>query len=118
MLPGINAGWSEASIAGALQRNLIGPIWRDGHRVTDLWIGEIGDPEGGSAEDYRRAVRIVAVAAALFVLLWVCLMVTLPPTKSSGGTASLPHSVGSGETGPGARLASESSPQTFRTVSP
>jgi len=74
MLPGPNAGWSEATLAGALQRNLIGPIWHHGQRVTALWIGEIGDSEGGSADDYRNAVRIVAIAGTLFLLLSVCLM--------------------------------------------
>ena len=35
VLPGPNAGWSEAAAAGALQRRLVGPIWmhgRAGHR--------------------------------------------------------------------------------------
>ena len=82
MIPGPNAGWSEATIAGALQRNLIGPIWRDGQRITDLWIGEIGDPEGGSAEDYSRAVRLVAWTAGMFVLcglVFVVIVNLVPP---------------------------------------
>jgi adenosylcobinamide-phosphate synthase len=69
LIPGPNAGWSEAAIAGALQRRLIGPIWMNSALVTDLWIGEPTDPDGGSAADYRRALQIVAFAAVLFTLL-------------------------------------------------
>jgi adenosylcobinamide-phosphate synthase len=68
VIPGPNAGWSEAALAGALQRRLIGPIWRSGSPVTDIWIGEYSDPEGGSALDYRSAVQIVSISAALFML--------------------------------------------------
>lgn len=68
IIPGPNAGWSEAAIAGAMQRRLIGPIWRGGSLVTDIWIGAPSDPEGGSADDYRRAALVVSSAAALFVL--------------------------------------------------
>jgi adenosylcobinamide-phosphate synthase len=68
IIPGPNAGWSEAGMAGALERRLIGPIWRDGSLVTDTWIGEPSDREGGSAPDYRNAHRITSAAAALFVL--------------------------------------------------
>lgn len=68
IIPGPNAGWPEAAIAGALGRRLIGPIFRDGSLITDIWIGEPSDPEGGSAIDYRNAFRLVTSAAALFVL--------------------------------------------------
>jgi adenosylcobinamide-phosphate synthase len=69
IIPGPNAGWPEAAIAGALERRLIGPIWRGGSLVTDVWIGEPSDPEGGAAPDYRRAFLAVSMAAAVFVLL-------------------------------------------------
>src|SRR5262249_43439768 len=36
LLPSPNSGWSEAAVAGAIQRRLVGPIWRDGVLVTDL----------------------------------------------------------------------------------
>lgn len=68
IIPGPNAGWSEAAIAGALERRLIGPIYRNGALVTTIWIGEPSNPEGGSATDYRNAFRLVSSAAALFVL--------------------------------------------------
>lgn len=78
IIPGPNAGWSEAAMAGALQRRLIGPIWRGGQLVTDIWIGVRSDPAGGSAPDYRNAFHIVSTAAALFVLLALSLIVALP----------------------------------------
>src|SRR5262245_45002021 len=43
VLPGPNSGWSEATMAGALQRRLIGPIWKEGVLVTDVWIGDPND---------------------------------------------------------------------------
>lgn len=68
VIPGPNAGWSEAALAGAVQRRLIGPIWREFVLVTEIWIGDPSDPAAGSADDYRKAVRVVSSAAALFVL--------------------------------------------------
>ncbi len=73
LIPGPNAGWSEAAIAGALQRRLIGPIWANNSLVTELWIGAPTDPEGGSADDYLNAVRIVSLTAALFVAIGLAL---------------------------------------------
>ena len=40
LLLGPNSGWSEAAIAGAVQRRIVGPIWLGGRQVTDLWIGD------------------------------------------------------------------------------
>ena len=54
LVPGPNSGWSEATAAGALQRRLVGPIWQDGMQITDLWLGDANDPEGGRPEDMRR----------------------------------------------------------------
>src|SRR5688572_17591573 len=44
VLLGPNSGWSEAAIAGALQRKIVGPIYLRGAMVTDVWIGEPSDP--------------------------------------------------------------------------
>ena len=68
LVPGPNSGWSEASMAGAIQRRLVGPIWENGALVTDLWLGIPGDPEGGTGADYRRAAAVSSVTAAIFVL--------------------------------------------------
>lgn len=74
LLPGPNAGWSEAAVAGALSRRLVGPIWLHGQLVTDRWLGHPTDPPLETAEDYRKASRLVAVsgisAAAVAIAIW------------------------------------------------
>lgn len=67
VVPGPNAGWSEATAAGAIQRRLVGPIWRDGQLVTEIWLGDPADPPANEASDYRRAVWAVCATAAIFV---------------------------------------------------
>ena len=44
ILPGPNSGWSEAATAGGIQKRLLGPIWAKGALVTDVWLGDPGDP--------------------------------------------------------------------------
>jgi adenosylcobinamide-phosphate synthase len=75
-LPSPNSGWSEAAVAGALQRRLVGPLWRSGEMVTDIWIGEASDPPLATADDVRRALLLagatgIVAAAAGCVLLHV-----------------------------------------------
>jgi adenosylcobinamide-phosphate synthase len=67
LLLGPNSGWSEAAIAGALERRIVGPIWLKGAQVTDLWIGDPSDPPLGTTDDVRRALTL-AVATGLFVM--------------------------------------------------
>ena len=77
-LPGPNPGWSEATMAGLLQRRLIGPIWKDGVLVTKLWLGDSNDPEGGSDRDVRYALHVTMVAAAVstvLAILWIHIIV-------------------------------------------
>ncbi len=69
IVPGPNAGWSEATIAGAIQRKLIGPIWANGNLVTELWLGNPADPPAGAVEDLRRAMRLTAVCGIAVVAL-------------------------------------------------
>jgi adenosylcobinamide-phosphate synthase len=71
ILPGPNPGWSEATMAGLLQRRLIGPIWKDGVPVTKLWLGDPKDSEGGSDQDVRNAIRVTVLAAAVSTILTV-----------------------------------------------
>jgi adenosylcobinamide-phosphate synthase len=81
VLPGPNPGWSEATMAGALQIRLIGPIWKDGVPVTAVWIGHDGDPEGGTqSDDLMRAVRVTVTASLLALLcaLSVLLLAEMP----------------------------------------
>ena len=77
LLLGPNSGWSEAAIAGALQRRIVGPIWLNGVLVTDLWIGDPSDPPLDSADDMGRALLlavssglVVAAVGSLLQLLW------------------------------------------------
>lgn len=75
ILPGPNSGWSEAAAAGAVERRLVGPIWLKGQLVTDTWLGDPGDPELATREDYEtasglvRASGIVAAAGSTLVLM-------------------------------------------------
>jgi adenosylcobinamide-phosphate synthase len=76
LLPGPNSGWSEAATAGAIQRRLVGPIWRNGELVTTLWLGDPLDPPLATAADYDtastliRASGLAATAAAILLLAW------------------------------------------------
>jgi adenosylcobinamide-phosphate synthase len=75
VLPGPNAGWSEAAAAGALQRRLVGPIWMDGRLVTDVWVGNAEDPPVETHDDVKRAMVLVtatglAAASLAIGVLW------------------------------------------------
>ena len=69
LFPSPNSGWSEAATAGAIQRRLVGPVWRDGQLVTDLWIGDHRDPEAAMHDDVRRAIVLIIAAGLLAAVL-------------------------------------------------
>lgn len=69
LVPGPNSGWSEATASGAVQRRLVGPVRQDGKLVTEIWIGDEGDPEGGQDGDLRRMCVLVVVTCLLAVIL-------------------------------------------------
>lgn len=72
LLPGPNPGWAEATAAGALQVRLIGPLYKEGRLVTELWIGDANDPEGGRVEDMRRMRFLIQGATLLaLALAWI-----------------------------------------------
>jgi adenosylcobinamide-phosphate synthase len=71
IVPGPNAGWSEATMAGVLQRRLIGPIWKNGALVTDVWLGEPSDPPAGSDTDVFRALAVTILGAVVTTLFAV-----------------------------------------------
>jgi adenosylcobinamide-phosphate synthase len=74
VLPGPNSGWSEAATAGALERRIVGPIWRNGTLVTDVWIGEPADPPLATAADMTRAAAFVSLTGACIAALgWAVL---------------------------------------------
>jgi adenosylcobinamide-phosphate synthase len=64
VLPSPNSGWSEAAMAGAIQRRLVGPLWSRGELVTDIWLGDPQDPPAGTRDDLRRAA-VLTLAAGL-----------------------------------------------------
>lgn len=65
VLLGPNSGWSEAAMAGAVQRRIVGPIWLNGVQVTNVWIGDESDPELEAAEDVRRALLVALTTSAV-----------------------------------------------------
>ena len=69
LFPSPNSGWSEAATAGAIQRRLVGPVWRGGKLVTDLWIGDPRDPEAATHDDMSRAIILIIAAGLLAALL-------------------------------------------------
>jgi adenosylcobinamide-phosphate synthase len=79
VLPGPNPGWSEATMAGALQRRLIGPIWKDGMLLTDIWLGSANDPEAGTDNfDVRRAVRLIVIASCFALICGLAVLSRWP----------------------------------------
>jgi adenosylcobinamide-phosphate synthase len=75
VLPGPNSGWSEAATAGGIQRKLIGPIWMGGTLVTDVWVGDAGDPAAGEDDtDVRRASVLVCATGLVFAAVAVAIV--------------------------------------------
>jgi adenosylcobinamide-phosphate synthase len=69
-LPSPNSGWSEAAMAGAIQRRLVGPLWYHGDLVTDIWLGDPQDAPAETRDDLMRALVLTlgaGLAAALLV---------------------------------------------------
>lgn len=69
-VPGPNSGWSEATMAGALQIRLIGPIYKGGVKVANIWLGLPSDPEGAKPAHIRRSyfLLILSTLSTLFCL--------------------------------------------------
>jgi len=79
LLLGPNSGWSEAAAAGALQRRIVGPIWLRGALVTDLWIGDAGDPAFATAEDVTRAILLCVASGVVAAALGVAVLLLVRP---------------------------------------
>ena len=60
-------------VAGVLQRRLIGPIWKKGTLVTEVWLGDPRDPEAGSEQDVTRALQVTVVVSCIAVVLGILL---------------------------------------------
>ena len=66
-----NAGWCEATAAGALNIKLCGPIWRDGKLSQEFWIGNSSEREGATSVDIYRMNKLVLGSTLLGILLFV-----------------------------------------------
>ena len=75
LFPGPNSGWSEAAAAGALSLMLIGPVWRNGVLVTDLWIGPQNGTRFPSTMDLRKMLLLSKLTT---ILITVCATSLLP----------------------------------------
>jgi adenosylcobinamide-phosphate synthase len=62
LLPSPNSGWPEAATAGAIQRRLVGPIWKDGALLTAIWLGDSRDPPASAHADTVRSVIVCLIA--------------------------------------------------------
>jgi adenosylcobinamide-phosphate synthase len=71
VLLGPNSGWSEAATAGAVQRRIVGPIWLRGVQVTDLWVGDPGDPPLATAGDVHRALALAGAVGFAAIAIGV-----------------------------------------------
>lgn len=73
ILPGPNSGWSEAAMAGALRRRLVGPIFQRGQLVTQVWVGDREAPPAGSdPTEMPLAIALAAAAGLAAAILAVC----------------------------------------------
>jgi adenosylcobinamide-phosphate synthase len=77
LLPSPNSGWPEVATAGAIQRRLVGPIWRGGQLVTDIWIGDPNDPPASERADIARATALILVAGLTAAALAIVLLLYL-----------------------------------------
>lgn len=77
LLHGPNSGWSEAATAGALQRRIVGPIWLNGALVTDLWIGDAGDPPLATSGDVTRAATLCALSGLALAALGSAVLLSI-----------------------------------------
>jgi adenosylcobinamide-phosphate synthase len=80
LVPGPNSGWPEAATAGAIQRRLIGPIYKNGALVADVWLGDPADPAGADAADLRRTYVLVVLATLLTFVTGAAASFFLHPT--------------------------------------
>ena len=76
-IPGPNSGWSEAAAAGALNLQLIGPIWRENILVANVWIGPPDGHRESRPEDLRKMI-LLARAATLLPVIILPLLVNIP----------------------------------------
>jgi adenosylcobinamide-phosphate synthase len=71
VLPSPNSGWAEAAYAGALRARLLGPIFKGGTVVNDLWMGDTLWPHDLGEAHLRRALALTMVSGWIAVLVGV-----------------------------------------------
>jgi len=80
-LHSFNAGWCEATVAGALKIKLCGPIRRNGSLAQNVWLGRQGDREGATVKDIKL-VNSLALTSSLigsgFSMVVLCYSGFLP----------------------------------------
>lgn len=64
-LPSPNAGWCEATAAGALKIKLCGPVWREEKLAHDYWLGSPDDREGATYKDIQLMNKFALATALL-----------------------------------------------------
>ena len=101
-VPGPNSGWPEATIAGALGLRLIGPLYKNGIQVCDLWLGDPADPAGANHRDIRRCYLLLILATLVtFVLGWVLpRWQSAPPFSSASASWTFLVALGGAPTDP------------------
>ncbi len=71
LVPGPNSGWPEATMAGALGLRLVGPLYKRGVLVCELWLGDPADPAGADQHDIRRCYQLLILSTLFtFALGW------------------------------------------------
>ncbi|MBL7035505.1 MAG: cobalamin biosynthesis protein CobD [SAR324 cluster bacterium] len=73
-LSSLNAGWCEATAAGALKIRLCGPIWREGKLAHNYWLGNAEDREGATAMDIQLVSRLALASTLIISGLFSCLL--------------------------------------------
>lgn len=78
IVPGPNSGWSEAALAGGIQRRMVGPVWAKGQLVANVWLGQPDDPPAGNTEDVRRAAALVVASGLLVTCICAAIIYRYP----------------------------------------
>ena len=73
-----NAGWCEATAAGALKIKLCGPIWREGKLDHNFWLGDSFEREGATFLDINKMNKLAFGSALLGVLFFGVLLNIFP----------------------------------------
>ena len=80
-LNSFNAGWCEATVAGALKIKLCGPIWRNGCLAQNVWLGRQGDREGATVKAIKLVNSLALTSSIIgsgFTMVMLCYSGFLP----------------------------------------